>query len=112
MLGGLIGVVVRGEIRCCAAKGDEISRHETSIVEDLSCCWRGRLGLLPQVFSTAAHGNDYRDQIRKPLPTLPHVKGAVPDERSGETDKACDDDANLNVDMARVDGCECLAPNY
>ncbi|KZL86803.1 hypothetical protein CI238_13043 [Colletotrichum incanum] len=111
LLGGLIGVVVRGEVRCYSAKGNEVSRHDTSIVENLSCCRRGRLGLLPKVLSTAAYRNHYRDKIRKPLPPFPHVKCAVTNERSSKTDEACDDDANFYIDMARVDSCESLAPD-
>jgi len=103
--------MVHSEIRCRSAKSNEVPCHDTPIVEYLSCCRRGRLGLFPQVPSTAAYRDHYCDKIGEPLPPLPHVKRAVSDERSSKTDEARNHDANFHVDMAGVDGCEGLAPD-
>lgn len=96
--------MIDSEIRYCASKGDEIPGHETPIRDDLPCCrWLG-FGLVDEVLASTANGNDERNQVGNPLPSLPDMDHSIPKQSSHKADGAGYADAYVDAEVdTRID---------
>lgn len=103
------GVVVDGIIRHGAAKGDEVPGDEAAKGQDLGGRQGFALALELQVFTATADGDRDGYEVGDPRPALPEVESLEAEQRDGEGDETGDDDADVDVNFARVQHREGLA---